>query len=222
MSDGVLRLEDRCSTRIVTIRVVSVPANWIRIGDLSEASDLEMPSLANLDTDDGNLGSLIKVVFEHDTLPREVLARNVTYVRLVSRAIRSYERARIALEAGIDARTADLKGSLGASWRATDEFETLFNSVHRAMRILWTLKVMRESPIKKSLLAHPGVFDIVNKLRDASEHIEDRLISRHRPHAFIAYDKGFEYADLQIEYDQVSGWLEHLYLLCGTINTVRT
>jgi len=62
----------------------------------------------------------------------------------------------------------------------------------------------------------------VNKLRDASEHIEDRLISQHRPHAFIAYDKGFDYADLQIEYDQVSGWLERLYFLCGTINTVRT
>jgi len=51
MSDGVLRLEDRCSPQIVTIRVVSVPANWIPIGDLSEASDLEMASLANLDTE---------------------------------------------------------------------------------------------------------------------------------------------------------------------------
>jgi hypothetical protein len=196
-------------------------SQWRHIDDLSSPDELAMPSLASIDTDEGNLGSLLKVVFDHEQLTRDILGRNVTYVRLVGRAVRAYERARRELITDIESQLDEVAVSIAASSRCTDELETLFGSVHRALRILWTLKGMVDSPVSNSHLLNQRVFRTVNDLRDASEHIEERLIGK-QPHAFTAYDMGFAYAGYRVEWAEVASWLEHLTFVADhVINIVE-
>src|SRR4051812_46572027 len=70
-------------------------SEWRELRDLKSADELAMPSLAHLDNDKPHVGSLLKVIFDHDEgAPRTLRGRNITFVRLVARTIRAYENAR--------------------------------------------------------------------------------------------------------------------------------
>jgi hypothetical protein len=195
-------------------------SEWIELRVLTSGDELGMPSLAHIDTGKTNLGSLLKVIFDDlEKTPHELRGRNITFVRLVSRAIRAYENARKSLLVVIDARESDFETSNDARWRATDELETVFNSLHRALRILRLLKGMRQSPVSSKHVLPDSVFTIINEFRDASEHIEERLIGKH-PHAFIAYDRGFEYARKPLAYAELAGWLERLAFVANDVINV--
>src|SRR4051812_460810 len=102
----------------------SPPASWRPIADIVEA-DLAMKDLSALDNS-RLLASMVAKLITEDH-PHVVIAREITFIRLVSRAVTDYERARAHLLAFIAGKGTAL---ITPVIRATDELESVFNGLH--------------------------------------------------------------------------------------------
>lgn len=191
--------------------------NWT---STSLATDLVMPSLEELERE-GALHFELLGVFNWFTgmgVPHvegsHGQAHYKNFVRLVDTAVRRYESARRQLDRSIN-REPQTTG-ISDFVRCLSDLEAMFNLLHRALALLNRMKGAAEVPVEATDL-QPFDADSVQRIRHASEHIDDLLrkgeIGKDDDVMLRVWREGITFAGEQISFITIATWLRRLHLI---------
>lgn len=137
-------------------------------------------------------------------------------VRLIEKAIREWEMARINL-----ARYADRESNGDAETllflHSVDHFENMVNALHRASQLLAHLKGAREAPIAKNDLLRDSEVEQIRQMRHGSEHVDGYVREGTIPEGedlmIRPWCEGITFAQQAISYATLERWLRQLHAL---------
>lgn len=185
---------------------------------ISDAKSFAMPDISSLARESGQ--SLVLLSFRNwltghgvpMVIGSHAHAHYRNFVRLVDKAVRRYESARQYLEASVH-RAPD-ETALDHVVRALSDLEDMFHAVHRALRLLDSLKGACEAPVT-SVDLRPFPSSTVRRIRDANEHIDDYLakgkIGAGDDVMLRVWAQGISFAGQSISYVTIQLWLTRLH-----------
>lgn len=185
---------------------------------MKKEEQLNMPSLADLDASLRGKRLIGRIMGIHGPPTARGLQIADGYVRLLEKTVLEYEAARRELLSFFHEKVLD------NYLRAQDHFETCIQSLHRAILYLNRLRGLGfRGPDGTAFIPRPrdltvlseAVIKRVRVFRDASEHLDEDIISSRIPEdAEVAIHLGWNNASLvgfTISYEEIAKWIRQLH-----------
>ena len=146
----------------------------------------------------------------------------ITLVRLVDKSLEDYELSRVAFSEYVSRSSNNVWSPL---FRAVGHMENCFSSLERALRLARRLADHEEtaSAFSNCSVLAPAVRKRISKIRNAMEHIDDRVARQQINQGdltmlFLGED-AVELQHERIEYLELAAWLRELHDLSTKMAT---